>query len=281
MKIMCRRAAFLVSAMGLCLPSSVGRADVVDFQDLTVPAGGSFDGNPGNLSPGQSVNTAWVSGSVAFSNTFGIDNYGNFNYEWWQGFSYSNVINTTDATFGNQYASYPGGGYQSTTYAVPHTEYDNYQPTVTLPGPATVSGFRIANTTYTALTLRDGDQYGFAAPLQPGGWYATTAIGKLGGTTTGSATFYLADLRTGSSPGIIATWQWFDLSSLGTVDRIDFEFSGSDMGAFGLNTPRYFALDDLTFSAVPEPATAAAVGFAAIAAMALRGRYVRSRRHDA
>jgi hypothetical protein len=120
--------------------------------------------------------------------------------------------------------------------------------------------------------MRDGDQYGFSAPLPPGGWFATTATGKLGATTTGSATFFLADLRGGSPPGIPATWEWFDLTPLGTVDRVEFEFTGSDMGPFGLNTPRYFALDDLTVAAVPEPTLAVIAASVAIAAVVRRRR---------
>jgi len=261
---------FSLSILTLVAVTGRAAAVVVDFEGLTVPQSGFFNGDPGTLSPGQSVSLPWTAGGVAFSNTFGIDSYGGFDYEWWEGFSYSNVVNTTDPAFANQYASYPGGGYQSSTYAVPHTEYNDYQPAVTLPVPTTVSGFRIANTTYAALTMLNGDQYGFSAPLPPGGWFATTAIGRLGVTTTGSATFYLADLRGASPPGILATWEWFDLSALGTVDRIDFEFSGSDVGAFGLNTPRYFALDNLTVATVPEPTVTVIAASIAIAAVLRR-----------
>jgi hypothetical protein len=256
-----------LSMLAVAAFAGTAAAVVVDFEDLTVPPSGFFNGDPGTLSPGQSVSTPWTAGGVAFSNTFGIDSYGGFDYQWWEGFSYSNVVNTTDPAFANQYASYPGGGYQSSTYAVPHTEYNDYRPAVTLPVPTTVSGFRIANTTYAAETMRNGDQYGFSTPLPPGGWFATTAIGRLGATTTGSATFYLADLRGASPPGILASWEWFDLSSLGTVDRIEFEFTGSDTGPFGLNTPRYFALDNLTVTAVPEPTVTVIAASIAIAAV--------------
>jgi len=242
---------FLVLASCIAAGSARGEV-VVNFQDLAVPGSGYFNGNPGTLTPGQSVSTPWSSGSVSFANTFGIDSYGDFNYEYWNGFAYSNVVNTTNPAFTNQYASYPGGGYQSSTYAVAYDE-----ATVTLPVPTVVAGFRIANTTYAALTMRDGDQYGFTEPLASGtGWFATIATGKLAGATTGTATFYLADLRGASPPGILATWAWFDLASLGTVDRIEFSFDGSDRHpTFGLNTPAYFAMDNLTVSAVPEPAT--------------------------
>jgi hypothetical protein len=252
---------------------ALAAAVVVDFDNLPVPASGAFNGNPGGLAPGQFVSTPWTAAGVAFANTFGIDSFGGFNYEYWSGFAYSNVVNTTDPAFENQYASYPGGGYGSTTYAVAYSD----AAVVTLPMPATVAGFRIANTTYAALTMKNGDQYGFSAPLAAGGWFAATATGRLGAATTGSATFYLADLRVPASPGILAGWGWFDLAPLGTVDRIEFSFDGSDKGTFGLNTPAYFAMDDLTVSAVPEPAS---VG-AALMGVTIGLRCLRSRRRDA
>jgi hypothetical protein len=272
-------AVFFAFVAVVCLSSPGVQATVVDFQDLTVPAAGYFDGDPGTLTPGQSVTTPWTSDGVAFSNIYGID--ADYGFPYWYGFAYSNqatvMSGTAKGDFADQYLSLPGGGFASSTYAV---AYDD-GATVTLPAPATVSGFRIANTAYTGLTLLNGDPYGFSLPLPEGGWFATTAIGKLGGTTTGSATFYLADLRTGTVPGVLTTWAWFDLVPLGTVDRIEFAFDGSDKGVYGLNTPAYFAMDSLTFSAVPEPATAVACGLAAIALVANRAHRVRSRLRDA
>ena len=141
-----------------------------------------------------------------------------------------------------------------------------------LPVPTTVSGFQIANTTYAYGVMALTDPNGFSTPLASGtGWFAVTATGKLGTATTGSATFSLAELRGESAPGILATWAWFDLAALGTVDTIEFAFDGSDKGTFGLNTPAYFAMDDLTVTAVPEPATwALLAGGAATALLAAR-----------
>lgn len=234
----------------MAILSTPAAATVVDFQDLSVPPAGYFNGNPGNLSPGDSVSQPWTSGAVDFANTFGID--ADYAFPYWSGFAYSNVVNTTSNTFENQYAAYPGGGYRSTTYAVAYSR----AAAIALPGPATVSGFRIANTTYAYLTMRDGDIYGFTQPLAAGGWFLVTATGRLEDTITGSADFYLADLRGGAPPGLVADWEWFDLSGLGTVDAVSFAFSGSDVGTFGLNTPAYFAMDDFSYSAsVPEPST--------------------------
>lgn len=242
-------------------------AVVVDFEGLVVPQAGFFNGDPGNLAPGDEVSQPWTSGGVDFANTYGID--ADYGFPYWSGFAYSDVVNTTTNTFENQYAAYPGGGYQSATYAIAYSG----AAAVSLPFPATVSGFRIANTTYAYLTMRDGDIYGFTQPLATGGWFRVTATGSLGGTTTAAAEFYLADLRGNSPPGIVAGWEWFDLSALGTVDDVSFSFSGSDVGTFGLNTPAYFALDDFSYSAsVPEPSTFALMAGGSLLVAAARCR---------
>jgi hypothetical protein len=233
---------------------------VVDFEDLTVPVSGYFNGDPGNMPTDQSwqMSTPWESGAVSFANTAGRDvgeyEGWSYNFTYWAGFAYSNVVNTTDSAFTNQYASKPGGGFggPGTTYAIAYGD----GATIQLPVPTTVSGFEIANTTYAYGVMAFSDPNNFGTPLPSGtGWFATTATGKLAGSTTGTVTFYLADLRGASPPGILATWAWFDLTGLGTVDTIEFSFAGSDNGTFGLNTPAYFAIDDLTVTAVPEPAT--------------------------
>ncbi|MFM8734638.1 MAG: DUF4465 domain-containing protein [Pirellulales bacterium] len=243
----------LCLTMSLVVTAGVASAQVVTFEDLTLPPSGYFNGDPGNLSPGQSISTPWTSGGASFSNNYGIDEYQGVLYPYWGGFAASNqsavVSGTAFGDFADQYLAFPGGGFSSPTYAIAYTD----GATVTLPITAAVSGFRIANTAYAALTILNGDEYGFSTPLGLGGWFATTATGKLGATVTGSATYYLADFRTGTSPGLLASWDWFDLSSLGEVDTIEFSFAGSDVNSAGLVTPAYFAMDNLTFAAVPEP----------------------------
>jgi len=232
-------------ALTLCM-AAVTDAAVVTFEDLTIPAAGYFNGDPGGLRPGDVVTPPWTSGGVSFSNTFGID--ADWNFPYWSGFASSNVADPTTAGFGNQYAAKPGGGWQSPTYAVAYSG-----ATVTLPSAGTVAGFRIANTTYAYLSMRDGDQ--FSQPLPSGGWFRVTASGRRHGTVTATTDFYLADRRGAAPPGLLAGWAWFDMSVLGEVDQVGFSFTGSDVGAFGLNTPAYFAMDDFTFSTtVPEPA---------------------------
>lgn len=60
------------------------------------------------------------------------------------------------------------------------------------------------------------------------------------GTQTGTCEFYLA-----KDTDIVADWTRWDLSSLGKVARIAFTMEGSRTGEWGLNTPAYFAYDDV------------------------------------
>ncbi|GDX96650.1 PEP-CTERM domain protein [Planctomycetia bacterium] len=258
--------AVIVSLASLLLCAAVWpprvRADVViGFEDLTVPMAGFYNGNPGGLMAGHSVTGSWASGGVLFANQFGID--ASYGYESWAGFSFSNVAVPGPATFTNQYASYPGGGASSATYAVAYQDtFTPFSPAVTLPVATAVSGFMIANTTYAYGVMAVVDPNGFSVPLATGtGWFATTATGFRGGIITDSATFFLADLRSASFVGVRSGWEWFDLTTLGEVDRIAFTFDGSDKHpTYGLNTPAYFAMDNLTISAVPEPGTWALLG---------------------
>jgi len=73
------------------------------------------------------------------------------------------------------------------------------------------------------------------------------------GDYTGTVDFYLADYRfdNNSEDYIIDNWTWVDLSLLGDVVGLEFSIDSSDKEAFGINTPAYFAMDNL--NAVPIP----------------------------
>ena len=71
--------------------------------------------------------------------------------------------------------------------------------------------------------------------------------GKKDDVETEKIEFYLSDYRfeDNSKDYIIKTWQWIDLSSLGLIDSLLFSVESSDVGAYGINTPTYFAADDI------------------------------------
>jgi hypothetical protein len=72
--------------------------------------------------------------------------------------------------------------------------------------------------------------------------------------------FYLADYRFADSNDdyIVDSWRQVDLSSLGHATRVTFALSSSDVGMFGMNTPAYFAVDQIVLDDGTLPA---ATGF--------------------
>ena len=175
----------------------------------------------------------------------------------WSGWAYSNVNNTTDGTWNNQYAAYAGtGGSGSGNYGVAYVgdpTFGGEVPTVTIPAGEKVQSAMITNTTYTALTMLNGDPYGFSTPFGPDDWFLLSITGEnAADNPIRSVDFYLA--RNGS---IVDTWEPVDLSSLSAAKSLRFTLTSSDTGAYGMNTPAYFAMDDLTFEPTPEPSTLA------------------------
>lgn len=259
------RALLLALALGLAGPASAVR--VVDLEDVgaALPPESFYDGSDGA--------GGFVSRGVLFENHFD-PTFGS-----WEGFSYSNVTDNTTPGFGNQWSAFPGSGAEgSPTYAVGFAlTFVLPEARIVLPEPAPVRSAAVANTTFAALSMRDGDAFAkkFGGPdgTDPD-WFRLTITGRdAAGVPTGSVEVYLADFRF-DDPAldfILDGWTTVDLSPLGTVKALGFSLDSSDVGPFGMNTPAFFALDDLVV--VPEPATAPALALA-LAALAARRRRV-------
>jgi hypothetical protein len=211
-------------------------------------------------------------GSLSDPETFdnGSAGNGNFNFTlltltnfyndaWgsWNGFSISNVTDNTTAGWTNQYAAYTGSGYNSQTYAVFYPDGE-----ISVEAPSSIDSFFVTNTAYAAISMRDGDLFS----KQFGSIY--NADGELDGTDgedflrlwiiaegwdwnqKDSVEFYLADYRFEEDQDdyIVDTWQKIDLTQLGFwISKVSFRFESSDIGAWGINTPTYFAIDDIHY----------------------------------
>lgn len=97
-------------------------------------------------------------------------------------------------------------------------------------------------TTYTANSLLVGDGFsGGAAGADD--WFCIQAQGYDSDdnpTADKPLEFYIF-----AGGRIITEWTKWDLSSLGKVSYVKFNCSGSKTGSYGLNTPAYFAYDDV------------------------------------
>ena len=123
-----------------------------------------------------------------------------------------------------------------------------------------VDGFYVTNSTYAYNSMRDGDTFakkfgdttGTNSGLPQGSYpdfFKLTVKSYQGGQLSNdSVEFYLADFRftNDSLDYIVNTWEWVDCSIFQVFDSLKFSLSSSDNGAFGMNTPAFFCMDNLT-----------------------------------
>ncbi len=181
----------------------------------------------------------------------------------WRGFSISNRTDSTTSGFGNQYSAWPGSGAGgSATYGVVF-DFSGGFARISAPTGMSIDSFWVANTTYAALSMRDGDafakQFGGASGNEPDFLRMIITGLDVDEHVLGTQAVYLADFRPPNSADdyIVDDWQQVDVSGLG-ASQLTFAFQSSDVGPFGINTPTYAAIDQISFSApVPEPPTVA------------------------
>ena len=155
-------------------------------------------------------------------------------------FSRSIVSNHTDTTFvdyNDAWKAVAGGAHGGKNYVVWNMDYYG-NDTISLVKAAKVPGFYVSNSVYTYNSIINGDWSGPAFAAED--WLLLTITGIKDNKATGSVEFYLAE---GTS--VVEDWTFVDLSKLGVIDGLFFTMTGSRTGDYGLNTPAYFAFDDL------------------------------------
>lgn len=172
---------------------------------------------------------------------------------WEQGFTYSNMTDSVTSGFSNQYSAKTAAAHSGTQYVTaycynPATFENNVRIRLidTAMGHP-VKGFYVTNSTYAYNSMRDGDM--FARKFHNGDWFKLYVKGWYGGSLKAdSVGVYLANfLHPDSNDNyILRTWEWVNLEPLGKVDSLQLYLVSTDNGAFGMNTPAYFCMDDFT-----------------------------------
>jgi len=258
------RLRFALAGLLFMILGGQSVAAIVTLEDVTIPPSGYLN------------NAAFASGGASFNN------YYDATFDFWAGFAASRIVNATTPGYGNQYASFAGGGDGSANYAVGYV--DSFTPTlphINLPAGTRPTNVRITNTTYAGLSMQLGD--GILVPPGPGkkfggasgndpDWFLLTITGRNAGGVTGTTEFYLADYRFANNAQdyIVNQWTTVDLLALGSATSLDFTLTSSDNGSFGMNTPAYFALDNLSVTTVPEPGTWMLLGTAIVVRTLIR-----------
>lgn len=222
---------------------SAADADIATFEDLVLPAESYWNGSD--------ESGGFTSGSAFFNN--------NYNPTWgsWNGFSYSNITDTTSSGWTAQYNVITGSGQGgSANYAVGYVG-GSQPPTITFDTAGLIDGLYVTNNNYAYYSMLNGDafakKFGGNSGNDPD-WFMLTITGKdVDDVVTGTVDFYLADYRFADNniDYIVKTWQYVDLTSLGTVKTLEFALSSSDVGDWGMNTPAYFVVDTIMDKPAP------------------------------
>ena len=202
---------------------------VATFDDLTLDADQYYDGSD--------MAGSFCSGGYRFGNNF--TDWGG--YTSWDGFAYASMTSTAYTSLADQYNSCVGKGiHDSQNYGVVYyNTWGASAPTVMTRDSAAFDaiGCYVTNTAYACQSMKEGDAYSKKFTAED--WFLLTATGYRGDVTTGAVSCYLAQ-----NGEIVEDWMYFDLTALGTVDKICFSLTSSDTGDWGMNTPAYFCIDD-------------------------------------
>jgi len=191
----------------------------------------------------------FVSGEATFVN------YYESTYGSWSGFAVSKASDITTSGYGNQYSSVAGGGLDDENFMIAYLNSYSGATYIKFSSAQTLNSMSVTNSTYAHHSMRDGDAYAKKFGGDSGDdpdYFLLSAKGYNDGVYTDSIGFYLADFQDANNDNdyILDTWETMSLSSLGTIDSLVFELTSSDNGAYGMNTPAYFCMDDITLSSV-------------------------------
>ena len=235
-------AAVLVSCKKEEIQAVVDQTSVVGFEDITVPVNGYIDSI--------GVTNQFSTTSFTFQSIY------NSQYSYLEkGFALSTQKDTITVGTKSQYAAYAGfGSGNSNTYIVSVGTSMFKMPTKA----TTLISLDITNTTFAALSMKNGDDFAkkFGSDKNAKGevdstngkdylkvWIRGYAAGKI----KDSIEVYLANFQS-TNPSehyIQKSWKKVDLSKLNPVDSVNFKLESSDNSPYGMNTPAYFAIDNI------------------------------------
>lgn len=238
---------YVMASALLVAISTQAQFTTIDFEELPLPAVDTF--YTGADETGQ-----FISQDVIFNNSYEETSWG---YSW-SGFAYSNMTDNTTPGFANQYSAFAGEGAEGSEQYAVYFAHD----TLTFPGNGGLFGnVAITNTTYAGISMRDGDQFAkeFGSPNDANGdpdgtdgkdfFFVTFRAWDSDWNYIDSVDIYLADFQSEDENDhyILEDWESFELSALDGAKYFTFDFKSSDVGDFGINTPKYFALDNLEY----------------------------------
>lgn len=231
--------------------------------DMWSESGSSYLGN-GNY-PGVCTHNAYT-----VNDSFSVDVYSNSgNPELWSGNSGFGISRNTDmltsgstnstsvhATNNEDGNIFLSGFYSAWDYnnALTDEERCYNAPTLRFSDAVTVSSLQVANGTYAYLNITEGDGYQGKTWNDENDSFTLTVYGlNADGSRREDLT---ADFTLGNGTDILNEWDTWNLDGFSDIYGLQFTLDSTDVHPeYGINTPMYFMMDNLTFSTLdpPEP----------------------------
>ncbi len=214
---------------------------IVNFESLTVPASGYFNGSTQYSGSG---NQETITFEEAAAN-FHVNYTDTGAYDFWSAFAYTNQTDLTTASYTNYsaYSANGGGANNSSNYVI---AYLYGTESITFDHEVNITSIDIANAVWAYHYMNGSDGVG-TGTYTANDYFKMTITGMIsGGTLTAPLEFYLADFTNGNST-ILSDWATVDLSGFGTVVGLQFQLEAADNGT---GTPYYFCMDDIVYSNV-------------------------------
>jgi hypothetical protein len=225
----------------------LAKSQIADFEELNITTDTFWNGsdNSGGF---------YLLNNKIFLHNYFADFGGGVTY--WDGFSFSNMTNDSVQDYTNQYSCYAGnqlsghGIFGISCNSLDYTSYENIPTEISFIQPALINSIDVTNSTYTALTIKNGDsfskKFGGTSGNDPD-WFKLQIKGYYDSNETGTIEYYLADFRfiNNQFDYIVKNWSNINLSSLGYINKLKFILSSSDTGQYGMNTPSMFCLDNI------------------------------------
>lgn len=172
--------------------------------------------------------------------------------DWW--YSYNNqmsVYNTASTDGANNNA-----GHSGNNFAVVYGYKDSYnsqwmdKPSFILNESSTLKGLWYCNSSYCYGVMVNGNKFGnigVAGSMSGTNGYFEVLLECYDedNELLDTKHLILADYRTGHTTVVpVTTWTYWPIN-VDDVKTVKFNFTGSDTGAYGLNTPAYLCIDDI------------------------------------
>lgn len=212
------------------------KIDFITFEELLLDETGYWNGSDGS--------GGFTAGNGFFPNSY-IDWGGGIVS--WMGFGYSNHTDMITPGFENQYSCYAGSGVNNSQ----NFGIISIGDTLVFNVSEKVEYLYVSNSTYAALSMKNGDQFSKKFGGEDGNdpdyfKLILTAFDEedflIGKATIGLADYTFPD---NSSDYISNAWTKIPLEDFGYLKKIAFSFESSDTSAYGINTPAYACIDNI------------------------------------